>query len=520
MFQQDSALIEGWGDYVDPREYLRDDPSFMLGSGHGYGAAFTTINDRRDGKFLPVFETEQELAYIRATARAIASMDGIAIGAAESRANYVFGKNGLTFSAQSAKDSEAPAGLADHVQRLIDRLLDDNDFLGDMDREIFNRTSEDGECLVTISRHHHGVDWSIIEPDQLCVPQDPRGLYDWLAAEHGVDCMVFVPSWSFGVLTTARQTNKPLGYHVVFDGSGRDWEFFPASQFMHFKRNVPRNVKRGLSDYYPVYDDLRTEAKLAKNVGTGAALQAAIAWVEEYASGVTQPQVAALGTSQATSTITRTAANNGQQTTNQVRMNAGSIIRVGAGKQYKPGPMGAERNPSFMLAAQYLLRRIGVRWVMPEYMISGDASNANYASTLVAESPFVKARENDQQGLCRRFELLLWKSLEMLYRMGHFERFGLPWDQVEALIDVVIDAPEVATRNALELAQRQEIEIRMGTLSARTAAVEAGRDYDDEVKNGAAPQTALGLASTPVAESIDPVKAIGTMLTEAWRGYP
>ena len=30
---------------------------------------------------------------------------------------------------------------------------------------------------------------------------------------------------------------------------------------------------------------------------------------------------------------------------------------------------------------------------MPEYMVSGDASNANYASTLVAESPFVKARQ-------------------------------------------------------------------------------------------------------------------------------
>src|SRR6185369_4253327 len=87
----------------------------------------------------------------------------------------------------------------------------------------------------------------------------------------------------------------------------------------------------------------------------------------------------------------------------------GSVLKVGYGQEYLPGPMGAERNAGFELVGQYSLRRIGVRWNMPEYMISGDASNGNYSSTLVAESPFVKAREADQQFYKRHFLSILWK---------------------------------------------------------------------------------------------------------------
>ena len=42
------------------------------------------------------------------------------------------------------------------------------------------------------------------------------------------------------------------------------------------------------------------------------------------------------------------------------------------------------------------LRALGNRWDMPEYMISGDSSNANYASTLVSGAPFVTGIEWEQ----------------------------------------------------------------------------------------------------------------------------
>ena len=52
-----------------------------------------------------------------------------------------------------------------------------------------------------------------------------------------------------------------------------------------------------------------------------------------------------------------------------------------------------------MAGIQAELRAIGSALAMPEYMISGDSSNANYASTMVAEGPAVKTFEEMQADL-------------------------------------------------------------------------------------------------------------------------
>ena len=43
-----------------------------------------------------------------------------------------------------------------------------------------------------------------------------------------------------------------------------------------------------------------------------------------------------------------------------------------------------------MTVLQAELRAIASRLVMPEFMLTSDASNANYASTMVAEGPAVQ----------------------------------------------------------------------------------------------------------------------------------
>jgi hypothetical protein len=152
--------------------------------------------------------------------------------------------------------------------------------------------------------------------------------------------------------------------------------------------------------------------------------------------------------------------------------------------------MGSERNPNFVLVGQYVLRGIAVRWNIPEYLISADASNANYASALVAESPFVKARESDQQFYKRHFRSLLWKVLRLAWEGGRFARLnstplGNSWEALRMHVEIKIDAPAVATRDSLRLAQTQEVQIGLGILSRRTAAAQAGLDYDAEVAQGA-----------------------------------
>ena len=61
----------------------------------------------------------------------------------------------------------------------------------------------------------------------------------------------------------------------------------------------------------------------------------------------------------------------------------GTVVRMGKNKNYLAPPL-AGNTSNFTLIVQACLRSVGCRWNMPEYMISGDASNANYSSTLVS----------------------------------------------------------------------------------------------------------------------------------------
>lgn len=252
----------------------------------------------------------------------------------------------------------------------------------------------------------------------------------------------------------------------------------------HIKRNVPRNAKRGVSDFHAVQSDLEREAVLRRNTAEGAALQAAVAWILQMPPGATASQAHSLaGRDLATGQMRP--AQPGLSTNNVSHYPPGTVLRPSAGLEYKPGPMGSERNPNFVLVAQYVLRSIGVRWNMPEYLISGDASNANYASTLVAESPFVKASEADQQFYRRHWNELIWKVLFLAWRAGRFGRLQLSWPRLQELIDVKVDAPSVATRDPLQLVRTQESQVRLGILSRATAAAQAGLDYDAELRQGA-----------------------------------
>ena len=488
-----ASLVEDFGDVVDRREYLTDDPSF----GFPILNPFSVLSDRQEGKFWPVYQSEQDLARIRGRAHNLVTLTPTHTGVLDALANYVLGP-GFTFTARvngtgavgtevdgtgaATGDSTNLAALA---QCTIDRFLDDNHFHGALDREAHARSREDGEAfLVLAPQAGGGVQARFLECEQITQPADPRPLEDWLG------CGEEFPScWKFGIHSPLRETDRALGYHVIYDGTGLDWDYVPAARMEHFKRNVPANAKRGVSDFFPVLGDLEREAKLRRNTAEGAALQAAIAWILETPPGTMQSAAQSIGVGDFFTAYNKPLENSGIKYQNVSRYPPGTILQPSAGLSYKSGPMGAERNPNFVLVGQYVLRGIAVRWNIPEYLISADASNANYASALVAESPFVKARESDQQFYKRHFRSLLWKVLRLAWEAGRFSRLGISWDTLRTQVEIKIDAPAVATRDSLKLAQTQAVQIGLGILSRRTAAAQAGLDYDAEVSQGAAPLT-------------------------------
>lgn len=504
-------LMEAWGDSVDTRDYINDDPNF----GFPLPNLFSVLSDRQFGKLYPIYQNEQDLMRIRGQAHNLATIGsgGTKMGIMDSLANYVLGK-GFSFTAQprGAKDSGS-LPLCAALQRVIDRFLEENQFIGAADREAHHRSREDGEAFLKLRPEHGGsISLHFLECEQITQPAAPRELEDWLG------CGTSYPSdWWFGIHTRHRATNKPLGYHVIYDGSLGDFDYLPAGdgdvppalmvendetgrrivphRLQHIKRNVTANAKRGVSDFYWILGDLFREAKIRRNTAEGVALQSAIAWIISSPPGSTQAAIQNIGSNDWFANYQKPVMNGGTKTQNASRYPPGTILKPSPGMQYEPGPMGSERCPNFMLVAQYILRSIGVRWNMPEYLISGDASNANYASTMVAESPFVKSREADQQFYRAHFAAMIWKVLRIAYDMGQFVSLGASWDSLKALIEIKVDVPAVESRDQLKMAQTQQVQIGLGILSRKTAAVQAGLDYEAEVQQGAAPET--GMANAP-----------------------
>ncbi len=482
------SLVE---DVVDRREYLTDDPNF----GFPLLNPFSVLSDRQEGKFWPVYQCEQDLARIRGRAHNLVTLTATHTGVLDALANYVLGP-GFTFTAR-ATTPEA-ADLAATAQGVIDRFLDENHFHGALDREAHARSREDGEAFLVLAPQAGGaIQARFLECEQITQPADPRPLEDWLG------CGEEFPScWKFGVHTSLRETDRALGYHVIYDGTGLDWDYVPAARMEHFKRNVPANAKRGVSDFFSVLGDLEREAKLRRNTAEGAALQAAIAWIQETPPGTLRGDAQSQSNEDFFFVYDRPNASGGMTRQYVNRYPAGTILKPSAGTTYKPGPLGSERNSNFVLVGQYILRSIAVRWNIPEYLISSDASNANYASALVAESPFVKARESDQQFYRRHFRSLLWKVLRLAWETGRFSRLGTSWDTLRSLVEIKVDAPAVATRDSLKLAQTQAVQIGLGILSRRTAAAQAGLDYDAEVAQGAAQSDEPGARNPHIPTSI------------------
>lgn len=510
-------------------DYPQNDPwftgQFLPGLG---GVESTTLDDRSDGRFRPAYENELDLARQRASARRLSVLVSTQSAIMESLRNYTIGR-GLDVRVQAERDVRPLTGVIDDVRRVVDKFLDRNEIVAGLDREGHDRSREDGEFLGAICCHGRDILLEVLEPDQLREPADTATLREWVQHVSGIDCDSFPASWTFGVLTDRRWPDRPLGYHIIRDAGGSDWDFFPANQIIHIKRNVYRNAKRGVSDFLPVLDDLRKASKLHGNVITGAALQAAIAWVEEYAPGVTQTQAAGVTPTDATGQIsTNQNSGGGTRSQNATHYPAGSIVRTSSGRKYVAPPMGHERNGAFQIAAQMALRIIGVRWSMPEYMISGDASNANYSSTMVAESPFVKAREADQSFYCQHWYKTLWNVVRLAHSKGWLPHCGgLTMEQIEQQVEILVTLPTVAVRDPLQHRQALAIEVDRGWTANSTAAAEIGRDHADEVRAGARPAapatpftSALTAAAQGAMESVSDVDEAKAVLAKLWETYP
>ena len=477
-------LRESWiddpGNYVDPREWQTDDYGRPLMIG-GMGSLGAQRSDRKEGDYRPFFETESELASIRAKSRWLGGANALGVGVLEKLTDYVIG-TGFTFKVSPIQEGGTAESLAQLCQDAIDRFIEDNDWQGDADRELFIRSRRDGEAFAVCYARPDGGTWlRIIEPEQVVEPAQTRELDDRFGDGNAT-------SWTWGVHTAADDVQRVLGYYVQWSDSAADFDYLPASMVEHVKLNVDRTIKRGLSDFYPVLARLERCEKLLRNTEEGAAIQAAIAYIVEAAQGVSK---AAAESAQFSRADYQTPVSGSQTTRTRFtkKLDPGTVLTVANGQQYKPGPMGAERAPNFMIVLQAAMRWVGNRWSMPEFLVSGDASNANYASTMVAESPWVKSCQAKQHLMKRKFANIMWRVIGNAIKAGRFNDLGF-WsmdasavEQLKKLVKLDIEAPQLEVRDKAAETNRRKALSDAGILSDKTWTAQEGEDWETEQAN-------------------------------------
>ncbi|HEX4132473.1 MAG TPA: phage portal protein [Pirellulales bacterium] len=434
------AYDDLWNSFVDPREALFDsDGSSWL--------PISSYLDQRNSTG-PAFTTEAEHREIRAQCRALAVSNEYAINGHENRISYIVGR-GHVYRASPKKGSVVDPVLAGLVQGVIDEFIVANEWKR-RQQELVLRCDRDGEAFLRFFVDADGsTSVRFVEPVQVSTPPE-------FSAN---------PADSFGIRVDPDDVESVQGYFI-------DGQLIDAAEIQHRKANVDLNVKRGLPLFYPVRKNLRRAEKLLRNMSVVSEIQSAIALIRHHRNGA-RTALQQFISQQADTTVS--SATSGRSTPVK-RYAPGTILDAHADVDYEFPAAGLDAG-NFVRVLQAELRAIASRLVMPEFMLSSDASNGNYASTMIAETPAVRMFERLQAQTVAEDLAVMYRVVSNACLAGRLRN--------EAATNVTIQAepPTLAMRNRLEEAEVFRIQYQSGILSPQTWSALAGLDYDQEQLN-------------------------------------
>jgi capsid protein len=200
-----------------------------------------------------------------------------------------------------------------------------------------------------------------------------------------------------------------------------------------------------------------------------AEIQSAIAVIRKH-KAATAAGLADFVANQADVSVTSSATG---RTSHFRRYAPGTILDAVAGTDYEFPAAGIDAG-RYVAVLQAELRAVASRLVMPEFMLSSDASNANYSSTMVAEGPAVKMFDRLQHEM-------LEDDVSLLRRVvGHAVASGRLPSEALLAVDIRGIPPSLAVRDRLKDAQADQILVRNGAMSVATMAMRSGLDPEQE----------------------------------------
>lgn len=420
---------------------------------------------------LPRLRSMWDLTKARNTARVLAESNSVAIGAHETRQNYYVG-HGLMWRAVPKDPKSEHKDLTAKVNAAIEEFCKANNWPA-MERESVLRRDRDGEWFHRTYVNAFGpLRVRFVSPEYVLAPSSAGGVEEQARVAFGVE-VDDDPTKPVAFWILEGASTEPTRVSAMVEGLG-------IPQVVHHKANVDSDVRRGWPTMEPIARNLSRMEKLLRNMSYVAALQAAIALIKRY--DATESQVAAHLLANADLVTTNTTT--GKAMT-QLKMNPGTIVNAPKGVSYE-APIQNANPERFVAVYQADARAASVRLNMPEYMFTGDSSNAAYASQLVAESPFVKHVESTQWGVLHH------PFLEIMHAaLVHEEFWGrLPAGTVERYT-LLCEFPNPIVRAQLEEAQKGQILKAAGALSVQTMRAQFGledtieeQNFDEMVKRG------------------------------------
>lgn len=475
------AAFPYWGVYGSgPEQY--DDNFYPFPGAPLFPPAF--INSQKRGEALPYFLNWAQQRTIRDRSRLLCSTNEFAISAVVNIIAFVVG-SGFTYRALPAHDDKEPDDeLLRRTQRVIDIFVGANRLNQIVEPETVMRDCRDGETFLRLFYRPSGLlQVRFVEPEHIYPPQGDSD-----------------PEMSFGIETNPNDIASVRGYHVV-ETPMEGWftKFVKAREMMHSKCNTDSGAKRGLPLFYPVEGNLRRAEEILAAMSSTAKSRAKIALIR-HIEGATKTGAERLKSDLETGTQLDPITGG---VTNTEQLANGTVLTSSKNIAYEFPQMSAG-SESGIAILEAELRAIAARLVMPEVMLTANASNGTYSSQLVAEAPATRNFQRLQRYYQNLFgesrapghESLIWRQI------AHAVSCGLLDERALTDIKVIAQAPAIIPRDPDKSASANKTYYDMGVKSPQGICAELGGDWDAvqrERKSAGLPENPMDMMQDQLA---------------------
>lgn len=418
--------------------------------------------DDGSGMLRPVYITNYQAKIIRDRARELAFFNPFASACTKIYQDYVVG-TGINYDVIGVRDG-VPEKLIKQAQEVVDLYCEFNDISNKFENELVWRLLNEGECIVRSFPQDNGLlAIRVVEPELL----------------YGVDTND--PDISYGIICKNKDIHNVIGYSIVEEPEkGLHGVFVPMEEVNYLKINTPSNAKRGLPQSFACDQQLRSASSVLQSMISLANARSKIAMIRT----IEDSSPDAVESLRERTTDLKISDPITQQSFDIEHLGYGSILTSSGNIKYE-FPSLSMASDDMISTLQQTLRTICSHYGISEVQLSSNPGNANYASSIVAESPsyknflrwqkmvgdFIGAKRTKPQ------QSLIWKQLIYSVSKGM-----LPSNALTDL-KIVYRGPTLEARNKLEEAQTNKIYADMGIMSNKDIARQQNINLEDQKKH-------------------------------------